>query len=66
MHGICTGNLKVHAIEYVLLVALGMDDLELRGIQEAARVQAVRRDEIAPLRPPKRHVKAPVHRAKLP
>src|SRR5436309_10326834 len=61
VHGVRTRKLQVHAVKYVLLVTFGMNDLEFRRIEETTRVQAIRRDEIAPLLPPKGHVKAPVH-----
>src|SRR5437867_10561779 len=39
-----------------------MHDLEFRRIEETARVQTIRRNEIAPFRSSERHVKAPVRR----
>src|SRR5207302_10777599 len=60
MNGIGTTKLQIHAVEYVLLVALGMHDLEFRWIEEPAGIQAIRRKEIAPLGAPKRHIEAPV------
>src|SRR5438034_1855708 len=50
----------------VLLVTLGMDDLEFRRIEETSCFQPVRSDEIAPLRAPKRYVKGPVRRPETP
>src|SRR5438093_8951340 len=62
MNRIGTAELQIHAVEYVLLVAFGMDDLEFLWIEETACIQAIRRKEIAPLRASKRHIKAPVRR----
>src|SRR6266403_5400171 len=66
MHGVCTGKLQVHAVEDVLLVTFRMDDLKLRRIEETARIQAIRRDEIAPLQASKGHIEATIIRAKAP
>ena len=64
MHRVCVGKLQVHAVEYVLLVALGMHHLEFGWIEETAGIQRIRGDEIAPLRTAKPYVKATVRRAK--
>src|SRR5260221_8059673 len=42
-------ELKVNAIEYVLFIALGMHDLELRRIKKSSGIQAADRDKIAKL-----------------
>ena len=66
MNGIGTSKLQVHAVEYVLLVTLGVDDLEFRRIEKTARIQAIRRNEIAPLRASERHIEAPIIRSETP
>src|SRR5882757_6039242 len=66
MYGVCTGKLQVHAVEDVLLVTFRMDDLKLRRIEETARIQAIRRDKIPPLRASKGHIEASIIRAETP
>src|SRR5690348_2750465 len=62
MNRIGTAELQIHAVEYVLLVALRMDDLEFRRIEETACIQAICGNEIAPLRTSKRHIEAHIIR----
>ncbi len=45
----CRGELVVDAIEDVLLVALVVEDGELGRVEEAAGVEAVDLDEVAPV-----------------
>src|SRR2546426_5747256 len=66
MNRIGTTKLQIHAVEHVLLITLGMNDLEFRWIEETARIQAVRRDEIAPLRSSKRYIEARIIRTETP
>ena len=49
MHRIDRSEVIVHAVKDILLIALVMEDRELRGIEKAAGVQAVSLDEIPPL-----------------
>src|SRR4029077_8715327 len=47
--GVGLGDLKVHAIECALFIALGMHHGELGRIKEPAAVQPVDRDKVPPL-----------------
>ncbi len=47
MDGIGFSELKVNAIEYVLFVAFGMDDLELGRVKKPSGVQATDGNEVA-------------------
>ena len=49
MDGVWLGELAVDAVEDVLLVALVVEDGELGRIEEAAGVEAVDLDEVAPV-----------------
>src|ERR1700685_2215935 len=46
--GVHVGKLEIHPIENVLFVAVIVENLELRAIQEAAGVQAIGGDEVSP------------------
>src|SRR3984957_3341331 len=50
MDGIRAGHLKVHSIENVFFIALVVYHHEFWRVEKAPRVQAVRRDEVSPLR----------------
>src|SRR4029077_7398159 len=64
MDGIGLGELKVHAIKYVLLVALVMYGGELRRVEKATTVQPVDGDKISPLLASVREIKSHTGRAK--
>src|SRR5260370_29154468 len=55
---VSASELKIYAIEKVLLVALGVDHLKLRRIQEPSCIQAADGNEIAPLLVPDCEVEA--------
>src|ERR1700751_4075137 len=48
MDGVIRCELTVYAIEDILLVALGVEDCELRGVEKAPGIQAVELEEVAP------------------
>ena len=50
MQGVCFGYLVVHAVEYILLIAFGVEHDELGRIQKPPGVQSADRDEVSPLR----------------
>ena len=50
MDGIRVGNLIVHAVKQVFLVALVVDGVKFRWVEKPAAVQSVRRNEVSPLR----------------
>src|SRR5260370_31103499 len=60
---VSASQLKIYAIEQVLLVALGVDHLKLRRIQEPSCIQAADGNEIDPRLLPDREVKAGPGRA---
>ena len=49
MNRIGARELIIHAVEDVLFIALGVEDLEFRRIEKTAGVQAVEFEEIAPV-----------------
>src|SRR5712692_2881606 len=61
---VCFGYLVVHAVEYVLLIAFGVEHDELGRIQKPAAVQSAEGDEVSPLGASVTEVKCGCHCSK--
>src|ERR1700687_5813895 len=59
VNGVWSRGLKVKTIEHVFFISLVVHHLEFRRIEKAPGVQAIRGDEVSPLRASVRKVKAP-------
>ena len=64
MNGVFGGELVIHAVKQILLVALVVRNLEFRGIKKAAVIQPAHGDEISPLGSAETQIEGNIRRSK--